>query len=185
MKRAIEDPVGEKNDYDAERYAGVLELVREKSGWEQATENGNRGVSAYFCHNTYAAHVLDVTIDKGKPIVQKVCCAIDCGIVVNPDAAKNMAEGAITDGIGNAFYGEMTFKDGAPEKTNFHEYRMIRMSEAPKAIEVHFVRNEIKPTGMGEPPFPPIFGAVANAIYKATGKRHYQQPFLGDKEMLG
>ncbi len=185
LKRAIEDPVGEKNDYDAERYAGVLELVREKSGWEQATENGNRGVSAYFCHNTYAAHVLDVTIDKGKPIVQKVCCAIDCGIVVNPDAAKNMAEGAITDGIGNAFYGEMTFKDGAPEKTNFHEYRMIRMSEAPKAIEVHFVRNEIKPTGMGEPPFPPIFGAVANAIYKATGKRHYQQPFLGDKEMLG
>ncbi len=118
-------------------------------------------------------------------MVENVCCAIDCGIVVNPDAAKNMSEGAITDGIGNAFFGEMTFKDGAAQKTNFHEYRMIRMSEAPKSVEVHFVENEIKPTGMGEPPFPPIFGAVANALYKASGQRHYQQPFLGNQEVIG
>ena len=117
--------------------------------------------------------------------MQKVCCAIDCGIVVNPDAAKNMAEGAITDGIGNAFYGELTFKDGAPEKSNFDKYRMIRMGEAPKEIDVHFVQNEIAPTGMGEPPYPPIFGAVANAIFKATGERQYDQPFLGDKQVLG
>ena len=96
-----------------------------------------------------------------------------------------MAEGGIIDGIGNAFYGEMTFKDGVPEKNNFHQYRMIRMSEAPKAIETHFVKNEIDPTGLGEPPFPPVFGAVANAIYKATGKRHYNQPFLGEKQVLG
>jgi isoquinoline 1-oxidoreductase subunit beta len=185
LKRANENPVGEKNDYDAARYAGVLELVKEKSAWGQNKDNVHRGVSAYFCHNTYAAHVLDLTIEQGKPVVQNVCCAIDCGIVVNPDAATNMAEGAITDGIGNAFYGEMTFKDGVPEKNNFHQYRMIRMSEAPKNIEVHFVQNEIDPTGMGEPPFPPIFGATANAIYKATGVRQYQQPFLGDNEILG
>ncbi len=185
LKRAKEDPVGERNDYDAERYAGVLELVRDKSAWDTDRGNLNRGVSAYFCHNTYAAHVLDLTIENGKPVVQNVCCAIDCGIVVNPDAAVNMAEGAITDGIGNAFYGELTFKDGVPEKTNFHQYRMIRMSEAPKEIDVHFVQNEIAPTGMGEPPFPPIFGAVANAMYKATGVRQYSQPFLGDKQVLG
>lgn len=185
LKRAKENPVGENNEYDAERYAGVLELVREKSNWNQDLSNVSRGVSAYFCHNTYAAHVLDLTIVDGKPVVQKVCCAIDCGIVVNPDAAINMAEGAITDGIGNAFYGELTFKDGVPEKKNFDKYRMIRMGEAPKEIEVHFVQNEINPTGMGEPPFPPIFGAVANAMYKATGKRHYDQPFLGDKNVLG
>ena len=117
--------------------------------------------------------------------MQKVCCAIDCGVVVNPDAAANMAEGAITDGIGNAFYGEMTFREGSAEKTNFDKYRMIRMPEAPKEIEVHFVQNEIAPTGMGEPPFPPIFGAVANALYKATGERHYHQPFLGEKRILG
>ena len=185
LKRAKDNPVGEQNDYDAARYAGVLELVREKSNWGANQTKAHRGVSAYFCHNTYAAHVLDLTIEKGKPVVQKVTTAIDCGIVVNPDAATNMTEGAITDGIGNAFYGELTFKEGVPKKKNFDTYRMIRMKEAPKAIEVHFVKNEIKPTGMGEPPFPPIFGAVANAMYKATGKRQYKQPFLGDRDVLG
>ncbi|MEO1257384.1 MAG: molybdopterin cofactor-binding domain-containing protein [Bacteroidota bacterium] len=185
LKRAQDNPVGETNDYDAERYAGVLQLVREKSGWGQNDASLHRGVSAYFCHNSYAAHVLDLTVENGKPVVQKVTCAIDCGIVVNPDAAVNMAEGGITDGIGNAFYGEMTFKDGVPRKNNFHQYRMIRMGEAPKEIEVHFVQNEIDPTGLGEPPFPPVFGAVANALYKATGKRQYHQPFLGEKTVLG
>lgn len=185
LKRAQENPVGEKNDYDAKRYAGVLELVREKANWGQDLSNVSRGVSAYFCHSTYAAHILDMTLEDGKPIVQKVTCAIDCGIVVNPDAAKNMAEGAITDGIGNALYGELTFKDGVPEKKNYDQYRMIRMGEAPKEINVHFVQNEIQPTGMGEPPFPPIFGAMANAMYQASGKRSYQQPFLGNKEILG
>ncbi len=185
LKRAKENPVGEEYDYDAERYAGVLELVREKSGWTQNQGNVHRGVSAYFCHSTYAAHVLDMTLEDDKPVVQKVTTAIDCGIVVNPDAAINMAEGAITDGVGNAFFGELTFKDGVPEKKNFDTYRMIRMREAPKEIDVHFVQSEIKPTGMGEPPFPPIFGAIANAMYKATGKRQYRQPFLGEKEVLG
>lgn len=185
LKRASENPVGERIDYEPERYAGVLELVRDKSGWKENENTLHRGVSAYFCHNTYAAHVLDLTINEGIPQVEKVTCAIDCGIVVNPDAAVNMAEGAITDGVGNALYGEMTFKDGVPQKKNFDQYRMIRMSEAPKVIDVHFVQNEINPTGMGEPPFPPIFGAVANAMYKATGKRSYHQPFLKEENVLG
>ncbi len=185
LQRAQDNPVGESNDYDAARYAGVLELVKEKSNWGKNDGDLHRGVSAYFCHNSYAAHVLDLTVQDGKPVVEKVTCAIDCGIVVNPDAAANMAEGGIVDGIGNAFYGEMTFKDGVPTKNNFDKYRMIRMGEAPKAIEVHFVQNEIAPTGLGEPPFPPIFGAVANALYKATEKRHYSQPFLGDNAVLG
>ena len=100
LKRAKENPVGETNDYNADRYAGVLELVREKSNWGKNDNNLNRGVSAYFCHNSYAAHVLDLVLENGKPVVQKVTCAIDCGIVVNPDAATNMAEGGIVDGIG-------------------------------------------------------------------------------------
>jgi len=185
LERAKNNPVGEDNDYDPDRYAGVLQLVKEKSGWGQNQSNVHRGVSAYFCHSSYAAHVLDLVVENGKPVVQKVTCALDCGIVVNPDAAANMAEGGIVDGIGNAFYGELTFKDGVPAKKNFDTYRMIRMSEAPKEIEVHFVQNDIDPTGLGEPPFPPIFGAVANALYKATGKRQYNQPFLGDKQVLG
>ncbi len=195
LKRAQENPVGESNDYDADRYAGVLKLVKEKSGWNE--RNGNeesenegsghagRGVSAYFCHNSYAAHVLDLRIVDDEPVIDKVTCAIDCGIVINPDAAINMAEGGIIDGIGNALYGEMTFADGKPQKSNFHQYRMIRMSEAPKKIEVHFVKNNIDPTGLGEPPFPPVFGALANAMYKATGKRFYEQPFLKDGNLLG
>lgn len=184
LKRAEQNPVGEQNDYDAGRYAGVLELLREKAAWGQNKANVHRGVSAYFCHNSYAAHVLDLTNENGKPVVQNVCCAIDCGIVVNPDAAKNMAEGAIIDGIGNAFYGELTFQDGVPQKKNFDQYQMIRMADAPKGIDVHFVQNEIAPTGMGEPPFPPIFGALANALYKATGRRHYQQPFISKRPPL-
>ena len=159
--------------------------MREKSGWANPPANVSRGVAAYFCHASYAAHVLDLTIENGKPVVQKVTSAIDCGIVVNADAATNMVQGAVIDGIGNALFGAMTFKNGAPEKTNFDTYRMIRMSEAPKAIDVHFVKSEVDPTGLGEPPFPPIFGAIANAMYKATGKRLYKQPFVGETPVLG
>jgi isoquinoline 1-oxidoreductase beta subunit len=177
LDRAIRKPVGDKNDYDANRYAGVLKLAREKSGWGKTAPNIHRGVSAYFCHNSYVAQVLDLTMDQGKPVIQRVCCAVDCGIVVNPDAATNLAEGAIVDAIGNALYGGLTFHDGVPDKNNFNKYRMIRFSEAPKSIDVHFVDNDIDPTGMGEPTFPPTFGALANALYKATGKRFYNQPF--------
>lgn len=177
LKKAQENPVRETNDYDAERYAGVLKLVKEKSNWGNNNSKKNQGVAAYFCHNSYAAQVVDITWNDDKPNIKKVTCAIDCGIVVNPDAAANLCEGGIVDGIGNALYGEMTFKDGVPQKNNFDSYRMIRMSESPKEINVHFVQNDINPTGLGEPTFPPIFAALANAMYKATGKRFYNQPF--------
>lgn len=177
LKRAKAQPVGKTNDYDADRYAGVLELVRDKSDWERQKQTRNLGVSAYFCHDTYAAHVLELTMKDGQPVVQNVCCAVDCGIVVNPDAARNMTEGAIVDGVGTALFGSMTFTKGVPNATNFDRYRMIRMNEAPKKIDVHFVKNNIDPTGMGEPAYPPVFAAVANALYKATGKRFYDQPF--------
>ncbi|HMN89970.1 MAG TPA: molybdopterin-dependent oxidoreductase, partial [Saprospiraceae bacterium] len=186
LNRAQNNPVGTNNDYDPVRYAGVLELVQEKSGWDKDTPTGvHRGVSAYFCHNSYVAQVLDMVVKNGKPIIQKVYCTVDCGIVVNPIAATNLVEGGIVDGIGHALYSALTFKDGTPEQRNFDKYRLIRHSEAPKAIEVHFVKNDIDPTGLGEPVNPPIVGALANALYRATGKRVYQQPFMGDKQMLG
>ncbi|WP_240743353.1 molybdopterin cofactor-binding domain-containing protein [Ilyomonas limi] len=122
------------------------------------------------------AEVIDLTMKDNKPVIKKVYAAVDCGMVINPDAAANMGEGAIVDGIGNALYGEMTFQDGAPQKNNFNTYRMVRYSEAPKAIEVHFVKND-HDTGLGDPLFPPIFGALANALHKATGKRLYEKPF--------
>ena len=187
LDRAINNPLeGVTNDYDPERYAGVLKLAREKSDWENLPPNISRGVSAYFCHNSYVAQVLDLTMEKDVPVVNKVTCAVDCGIVVNPDGAKNMAEGGIVDGIGNALFGEITFKDGEPEKQNFDTYRIIRMSEAPKKIDVHFVENDIDPTGLGEPTYPPVFAALANAMYRATGERYYHQPFLSQKRpMMG
>lgn len=185
LKKAKETPVGKDNDYEANRYAGVLELVRDKSNWSSPTAGVHRGVSAYFCHNSYVAQVIDMVVEDGKPVIQKVHCAVDCGIVVNPIAATNLAEGGIVDGIGHGLYSAMTFKDGTPEQSNFDKYRLIRMSEAPKAIDVHFVQNDIDPTGLGEPLNPPIIGALANALYRATGKRHYHQPFMGDRAMLG
>jgi isoquinoline 1-oxidoreductase subunit beta len=177
LERSKNKPVGSNNDYDPDRYAGVLKLVREKSNWNETQPNVHRGVSAYFCHNTYVAEVLDLSMQNNKPVFEKVYAAVDCGIVINPDAAKNMGEGGIVDGIGNAMFGELTFVDGVPEKNNFDKYRMIRQKESPKAIEVHFVKNNEDPTGLGEPLFPPVFAAVANALYKATGKRFYNQPF--------
>ena len=178
LKRAKENPVGKNNDYDPDRYAGILQLVKEKSGWNKAeNKKYSRGVAAYFCHNSYAAHVVDMVMINGEPYVERVTSAIDCGIVVNPDAATNMVQGAVVDGIGNAFFGRLTHKEGAAEQKNFNRYRMIRMDESPKKIDVHFVQNDIDPTGLGEPPFPPVFGAVANALYRAAGKRFYEQPY--------
>lgn len=177
LKKAKEKPVGKNNDYEPERFAKVLELVKEKANWDVAKTQKNVGFAAYFCHDSYAAHVLDLDMKDGSPVINKVWCAVDCGIVVNPDAAKNMAEGGIVDAVGAAMYGKMTFTKGVPNVNNFHNYRMIRHHEAPKAIEVHFVENTEAPSGMGEPAYPPVFAALANALYKATGKRIYNQPF--------
>lgn len=175
---AINNPVGEKNEYEAERYAGVLKLVKEKSNWGKKVPGVFRGVAAYFCHSTYVAEVVDLIMENGLPKVKKVWCAVDCGIVVNPDAAINMIQGGVIDGIGHAMYSELTFNNGAVNETNFDSYQLIRHSQAPEEIEVFFIKNEIDPTGLGEPGLPPAVGALANAIYAATGQRLTQQPFI-------
>lgn len=178
LRRAQTDPVGENNDYDAARYAGVLELVRDKSGWQTGTDGSKRGVAAYFCHNSYVANVVDMEMQGDKPVITKVWATADCGIVVNPDAAANMMEGGIVDGIGHAMYPELTFSEGMPDQNNFDMYRLIRHKESPKEIEVHFVENDIHPTGLGEPGYPPVMAALANALHKVTGQRYYHQPFV-------
>ena len=178
LKKAAAKPVGKNNEYEAERFTKVIELARQQSNWDQTKKSKKLGFSAYFCHDSYAAHVVDLEVKNGDPVINKVFCALDCGIVINPDGAINLAEGGIIDGIGAALYGKQSFEKGVPQADNFHNYRMIRMSEAPKAIEVKFVKNEIDPTGMGEPAYPPVFAALANALYQATGKRHYEQPYV-------
>ena len=185
FERAINNPVGENNDYDAKRYAGVLELVKEKSGWGKDMPGVHRGVAAYYCHNSYVAQVVDVVMENGKPKIQKVWCAVDCGIVVNPEGAKNQIEGGIVDGIGHALYGAITFKEGEADQANFNKYRLIRHREAPVEVESFFVDNGIDPTGLGEPSLPPVIGALANAYYQATGERLYSQPFSQSQEQIG
>jgi len=185
FERAIKNPVGEKNEYEAERYAGVLKLVKEKANWGEAKQGVHRGVAAYFCHSTYVAEIFDIVMENDKPVIAKVWCAADCGIVVNKDGAKNMLEGGIIDGIGHGTYSQLTFENGAPKQMNFDTYQLIRNSQVPKEIEVFFVDNDIDPTGLGEPGLPPAIGALANALYKATGQRHYHQPFNLEKQIIG
>ena len=180
LNKAKSNPIGKNNEYDPSRYIGVLELVKEKSNWDKEKSLKKLGVSAYFCHDSYAANVVELVMENDIPIIKSVCCAVDCGIVVNPGAAKSMAEGAVVDAMGTALFGIISFTNGVPDQQNFNTYRMIRMHEASKKIEVHFVHNTIDPTGMGEPVYPPVFGALANALYKATGKRFYDQPFFNN-----
>lgn len=119
---------------------------------------------------------------ENKPVLTKIYAASDCGMVVNLSGANQQVRGGIVDGLGHAMYSNLTFKNGAPEQSNFNNYRLIRMKEIPE-VDVHFVNNGIDPTGLGEPALPPTGGAVANAIFKATGKRLRSQPFVEQEEL--
>lgn len=174
----------ERMEWSPERMQGVLQLVADKSNYSDNKPGIFKGLAVYYSHNTHVAEVAEVAMEDGLPVVKKVYCAVDCGIVVNPKAATNQVEGGIIDGVGHAMYGNLTFANGKPSVQNFDAFRLIRMQEAPD-IEVHFVDNGLSPTGLGEPSLPPAGGAVANAIYKATGKRLTRQPYMLQEELLG
>jgi isoquinoline 1-oxidoreductase beta subunit len=161
----------------------VINLAAEKSGWG-TNKKVAQGFSVYFSHRSYVAQVAEVAMKKGKPVLEKIYACADCGIVINQSGASQQVKGGVVDGLGHAMYGQLTFKDGAAEQKNFNAYRLIRMKEVP-AVDVHFVNNGIDPTGLGEPALPPTGGAVANAYFKATGKRLYNQPFSKQDEMKG
>ncbi|GAB3728891.1 xanthine dehydrogenase family protein molybdopterin-binding subunit [Spirosoma lituiforme] len=187
LDKAKQKPVGAIK-YDIDRMKGVIDLAVEKSGWGNKKDaNGKlvaQGFSVYFSHRSYVAQVGEVAVVKGKPVLQKVYSAADCGVVINQSGSQQQVRGCIVDGIGHAMYGNITFKDGVPEQKNFNEYRLIRLNEIPE-IDVYFVQNELDPTGLGEPSLPPAGGAVANAIFKATGKRLRSQPFMEQEEFKG
>ncbi|MDG1037331.1 MAG: molybdopterin-dependent oxidoreductase [Polaribacter sp.] len=163
--------------YSGQRMEDTIKLVREKSNWGKTKVGVYQGFSAYYSHNTHVAEIAEIELKDGFPVIKKVIVAVDCGVVVNPTGARNQVEGGVLDGIGHAMYADFSFKDGKPLHKNFDTYRLIRMQETPK-VEVHFVENELSPTGLGEPGLPPAGGAVANAINLALGKRIYRQPFI-------
>ena len=172
----------ENIQYSGKRMEDTIKLAAEKGGWGTSKEGVYQGFAAYYSHNTHVAELAEVELKDGLPVVTKVVAAVDCGIVVNPTGAINQVQGGVLDGIGHAMYGDFAFKDGKPLSRNFDTYRLIRMNETPQ-VDVHFVENNLSPTGLGEPGLPPAGGAVANAIHKALGKRLYNQPF--NKELTG
>lgn len=174
-------PVG-RTDYNINRMIDVTKRVAERSGWGKK-KGVIQGFSVYFSHRSYVAQVAEVVMEKGKPAVKKIYAVADCGQVINLGGAQQQVMGAIVDGMGHALFGKLSFKEGVAEQNNFHNYRLIRMREIPE-VDLFFVENEFDPTGLGEPALPPTGGAIANAIFKATGKRLYQQPFI-DSEVFG
>jgi isoquinoline 1-oxidoreductase beta subunit len=178
LQKARTKPVGTFN-YNIDRMETVIRTVAERSGWGKK-KGVSQGFSVYFSHNSYVAQVAEVQMKDGKPIVKKIYAVADCGEVINKSGALQQVMGAIVDGYGHAMFGKISFKDGVPEQNNFHQFRLIRMKEIPE-IDAHFIDNGIDPTGLGEPALPPTGGAVANAIFKATGIRVKNQPFIEEK----
>ena len=167
---------------DVPRHLRTLELAATKAGWggplaagAAGTKRG-RGIAVHESFNTVVAEVAEVTVGAdGSLRVDRVVCAVDCGIAVNPDVVRAQMEGGIGYGLSAALHGGITFKDGAVVESNFHDYAPLRMNEMP-SIEVHIVPSSEKPTGVGEPGTPVIAPAVANAIFAATGERLRKLP---------
>ena len=155
----------------------VLELAAEKAGWGRALPKGQgRGLSVQHVFGTYLSQVAEVEVAKdGSVRVNRVICAVDCGHVVNPDTVRAQIEGGVNFGITAALYGEITLKDGRVEQSNFDNYQMLRIDEAP-SIEVHIVESTDDPGGIGEPGTSALAPAVANAVFAATGKRLRKLP---------
>lgn len=166
---------------DQPRHRAVLTLAAEKAGWGSPLPQGRgRGIALHKSFNTYVAEVAEVTVsEKGGYAVDRVVIAVDCGIAVNPDVIRAQMEGGMGYGLSAARSGEITFKEGAIEQSNFHDYTVLRMKQMPQ-VEVHIVESRESPTGVGEPGVPPIAPAVANALFAVTGKRFHELPLRLD-----
>lgn len=159
------------------RWQGVLKLAAEKAGWGKKLPAGTgMGVAVHESFKTFVAHVAQVTVKDGRISVDKVVCAVDCGVPVNPDVIAAQMEGGIGFGLSPTLMSAITLGDGGMvEQSNFHNYQVLRINQMPE-VEVHIVPSTEAPTGVGEPGVPPIAPAVANAVAAATGQRLHTLP---------
>lgn len=182
-KAAKKDPVIFRRELLANtpRALGVLNLVAEKSDWKKSLPKGvTRGIAVHKSFGTWVAQVAEVRVNADKSFkVERVICAVDCGVAVNPDVIRAQMEGGIGMGLSAALGEAITLKNGVVEQSNYHQYQLMRISAMPK-VEVHIVPSAEMPSGVGEPGLPPIAGAVANALFAATGKPVTKLP-LGNK----
>ena len=173
------DPVKYRRDLlgKTPRALNVLDTATQAAGWGSASlpKGQGRGVSVMHAFGSFFSMVADVTVDQGAVTVNRVVCAVDCGMTVNPNTIEAQVQGGIIFGITAALYSEITIKDGRVEQNNFTDYRMLRIDQTP-SIEVHIVKSTEAPGGIGEPGTAALAPALTNAIYAATGKRLRQLP---------
>jgi isoquinoline 1-oxidoreductase beta subunit len=162
--------------FDTGRLANVLRLAAARAGWDRPPASGKaRGIAGHFTFGGYAAHVVELSRREETIHIDRIVCAVDIGIVVNLSGAEAQAQGGTLDALGAALHGSITVSDGVPRQSNFHDYRLLRMAEAPQ-VDVLFVSSTESPRGMGEIAVPSVAPALANALFALTGVRHRALP---------
>ncbi len=178
-RAAGQDPLGYRLALlgKSERAAGVLKLAAEKAGWGKTPRAGvAQGIAMHESFGSFVAQVAEVSMQNGKVKVERVVCAIDCGVAVNPDVIRAQMEGCIGFALGALYYGQIDVKNGRAVQRNFDTYKSLRIHEMP-TVDVHIVQSTAAPTGVGEPGVPPLAPAVANAVARLGGPRVRRLPF--------
>jgi isoquinoline 1-oxidoreductase beta subunit len=174
----------DKYPIDTRRLRQVLQMAGEKSGWGKRKAGGGwgMGIAAHRSFNSYVASVVEVEVDsRGQLKVPRIHQVVDAGVIVNPDRVRSQMEGAAVMAVGLARTGEITAKGGRIVQSNFHDFQLARMNDAPFQVDVHFVDSDAPPTGVGEPGLPPVLSALSTAIFAATGKRVRELPLSKTK----
>jgi len=161
------------------RMRGVLQMAAEKAGWDKPLPAGHyHGIACFGCFSTYAAQVVELSMEQGQPRIHRVVAAVDCGQVINPNILQQQIQGGVIYGLANALRAKITIEKGRVVQGNFDDYAPLRMNEIP-VVEAYFVESTEAPSGVGEPPLPPLAPAICNAMYAATKKRIRALPVLG------